>query len=139
MNSKLILKFPAAETSRPLTYDLIKKFDLELNILKANVNNNMEGTILFEVKGESVKIAEAIEYVTGLGVHADLITSTLDVDAEKCVSCGLCTSVCKIRALTLDKTTWALNFDSSRCISCNRCIPICPARAISSRTAELDV
>lgn len=139
MNTKLLIKFPAAETSRPLTYDLIRIYDLRLNILRANVNTNMEGSILFEVDGDSGRIAEAIEYVTGLGLTADLITSTLDIDKDKCVSCGLCTSVCKVRALHLDKKQWTLEFDSSRCISCNRCIPICPARAISTSTAELYV
>lgn len=139
MNSKLLLKFPANETGRPLTNDLIKKFDLELNILRANISINMEGTILFDVKGSSTSIAEAMDYVAQFGVKADLLTATLDIDRDKCVECGLCTSVCKIRALSLDKKDWSLVFDASRCIGCSRCIPICPTRALSSRTGDLDV
>ncbi|BEP29635.1 NIL domain-containing protein [Helicovermis profundi] len=132
MKTKLHLKFPAELTGSPITYDLIKKFDLKLNILKAEIDYNLVGNILFEIDGKSSNIASAIEYLENRNIESDLIPTTILIDKEKCNECGLCTSVCKIKALSISPPNWNLEFNSNKCVGCNHCIEVCPTRAISN-------
>lgn len=132
MRTKMILKFPKAITNQPITYDLIKEYDLRINILKADINYKLEGYLVFDVDGGSKDIAKALQYLENLGVEADLITNTIAIDHERCVSCGICTGSCAVRALSLDRTSWDLKYTELKCVGCNRCISVCPSRAISN-------
>ena len=132
MRTKMILKFPNTITNKPITYDLVKKFDLKINILKADINYKLEGYLVFDIDGNSKDIALALEYLEEIGVSADLITNTIEIDREKCVDCGICVSVCGIRALTMNKETWILNYEEEKCVGCNRCISACPTRTITN-------
>lgn len=51
---------------------------------------------------------------------------SLELDKEKCVSCGSCERVCPM-AVEVTK-----NINSAECIRCGRCRTVCPAGAISS-------
>jgi MinD superfamily P-loop ATPase len=126
----MILKFPKAITNEPITYELIKRYDLRINIQKADINYKLEGHLVLDVDGNSKNIAKALEYLENIGVDADLITSTIEIDPNKCVECGLCTSACAVRALTIDKTDWSLKYTELKCVGCNLCISTCPTRAI---------
>jgi MinD superfamily P-loop ATPase len=128
----MILKFPKNITNKPITYDLVKEFDLRINILKADINFKLEGYLVFDVDGSSKDIAKALTYLEDLGVHADLITNTILIDKDKCVECGLCTGSCAVRALSMDRETWSLQYIEQKCVGCNRCIAACPTRAITN-------
>lgn len=132
MRTKMILKFPKSITNKPITYDLVKKFDLRINILKADINFKLEGYLVFDVDGNSKDIAEALAYLEALGVNADLITNTISIDKTLCVDCGICTGSCAVRALMLDKETWELKYIEQKCVGCNRCLSACPTRAIQN-------
>lgn len=132
MRTKMIMKFPRDLTNRCITYDLIKKFDLGLNILKAEINVKFEGYVVVDVQGHSKDLARGLAYLEHQGVVADLITNTIDIDHRLCVACGVCTGTCAVRALTLDRKTWALTYFEHRCVGCNRCVGVCPTRAIEN-------
>lgn len=132
MRTKMILRFPNHLTNNPITYDLIKKFDLRLNILKADVNYKLEGYLVFDIDGGSSQIAGALEYLESVGVDADLITNTIEINKDACVNCGLCTSACSVRALHMNRQDWSLEFTEERCVGCNRCIDVCPTRSITN-------
>lgn len=132
MRTKMILKFPKEVTNTPITYDLIKDYDLRINILKADINHKLEGYLVFDIDGHSKNIAEAITYLESIDVEADLITNTIDINKDKCVQCGLCTGTCSVRALNLNKESWALEYIEERCVGCNRCVDVCPTRSITN-------
>lgn len=51
----------------------------------------------------------------------------IEIDKEKCISCGACERVCKMQVrLTEDK-------DVSECIRCGACKSVCPKNAIHSK------
>ena len=55
---------------------------------------------------------------------------TLDLEAEKCVGCGLCTLVCPHAVLSLNNgTAWIQNRDA--CMECGACSMNCPTEAVS--------
>lgn len=132
MRIKMILKFPKKVTNTPITYDLIKKFDLRINILKADINYKLEGYLVFDIDGNSKKVAEALQYLEDVGVEADLITNTIDINKDTCVECGICTSACSVRALSMNRDDWTLQFTEEKCVGCNRCIDACPTRSITN-------
>ncbi len=133
MRSKLLINFPAQRAQEPVIYTLIKDFDLQVNILKANIDTNLAGHLLAEVNGDSSAIALALEHITGKGIEADFVHSTIQIDQDTCVSCGLCTSTCGTDALQLGHNTgWELSFTDTKCVGCNICLRTCPLRAISN-------
>lgn len=56
--------------------------------------------------------------------------ATLQLDRDACVGCGVCTTVCPHRILTLrDKKAEIIDFDG--CMECGACAMNCPTDAIS--------
>ena len=131
MQTKILMRFGPDTVNHPAVYDLIKKYDLHLNILKASINYNMKGELLMDVDGESDRIAEAMKFLESLGIQADFVLKSIRIDEDKCVHCGICTSVCSSRALYLNDTA-RLCFEQNRCVGCNLCIRACPSRAVSA-------
>ncbi len=72
-----------------------------MNILKASIDINLQGHMLAEVEGQSDKIGQALEYLERVGIEADFVKSTIQRIEEKCVDCGLCTTVCGSKASEL--------------------------------------
>lgn len=131
MKTKILLKFGPETVNHPAVYELIKKYDLHLNILKASINYNMKGELLMDVEGESDRIADAMKWLETIGIQADFVLKSIRVDEATCVDCGICTSVCSSRALYLGEDD-RLHFEQNRCVGCNLCIRACPSRAISA-------
>jgi L-aspartate semialdehyde sulfurtransferase ferredoxin len=127
---KLVLSFPEKIVTKPITYKLVKEFDLEFNILRAEITPNMEGKMLIELKGDKTRIDEATEYLTRTGVTVQEAAKDIIVDKNLCVNCGVCTSICITQALTLDSKTHELKFDKEKCILCELCLDCCPVSAI---------
>jgi ferredoxin len=136
MKTKLFMQFPTKLTDTPVTYELIKRFDLKVNILKANIDFNMVGTMLYDLEGSAKAIAESVSYLKNLGLDAKLVSTVITIDENRCTDCGLCTSVCGIKALTIGNPDWKLSYDTDKCVGCNHCIPVCPSRAITGLVPE---
>ena len=130
MITKLQITFPANLTNTPLTYRLIKEFDLMVNILKADIDFNNVGHILYEIKGDRKIIESIVDELEDIGLICHLIRSTIEISNEKCTNCGVCTSICLNEALVIGEPDWELNFNPDLCIGCNHCISICPSQAI---------
>ena len=127
---KLVLSFPENIVSKPITYKLVKEFNLEFNILRAEITPNMEGKMLIELKGDKAQIDQAIEYLTDTGVSVQEAAKDIIIDKNQCVDCGICTSLCITQALTLDHKSFKLKFNKDECILCELCLDCCPVSAI---------
>ncbi len=137
MKSKLLITFPNSTGDKPIVFNLIKHYNLELNIIKASFDFNFQGTLFVEVNGSSEDIAKALEYVESEGVGAEFINSTISVSEELCVECGVCTSACQSQALVLNDEA-SLLFNNNKCVGCNLCIKVCPSRAITNGVVAHD-
>ena len=65
---KVHLTYPPHLVDQPLIYELIKKFDVAVNILEANVTLQ-EGWLLVAVRGEEQVVKEGLEWMSAQGIE----------------------------------------------------------------------
>ena len=128
---RLDLTFPPRQSLKPVIYHLVKDYELVPNILRAQIQPGQQGRMLLEVTGRKEDFSAGIEFLEGQGLTVKEAASDICLDDERCVSCGLCTAVCKPEALTMAGDS--LSFDKDKCVYCEACVIACPRRAISLR------
>jgi len=58
-----VLTFPPEATGEPITYNLIRKFDIMVNIVKADVSPGQVGHLVMEMSAPSKVLKDGIEYM----------------------------------------------------------------------------
>ena len=131
MNTRIyVLKFPKEVIDQPIISNLVKKYDLEFNILKATILLQQEGVMVLEFLGHKANIKKGIAYLNEMGVSVKSMAGNIRRDDEKCYQCGACTGVCPTGALSLHRPDMAVLFDEEKCTACGLCVSVCPARAM---------
>lgn len=126
-----ILRFPKDTSDQPFVYQLVKEYDIEFNILKADILLQREGVMILELKGNSKSSVKAgLDFLRGLGVEVERLAARIRRDDEKCYQCGGCTGVCPVGALFIKRPNMSVEFDAEKCTGCGLCVPICPVRAM---------
>ncbi len=123
---KVSLYYPASEVTKPITYHLIKDFDLQINILHADISLNKEGKLVIDIIGDDGNIEAGLKYIEDQGIKYKLFTKSLIWQENECVHCGACTAVCPSGALGMDRQSWNLTFDKEKCMVCELCVKACP-------------
>ncbi|MBM3709708.1 MAG: hypothetical protein FJW61_04735 [Actinobacteria bacterium] len=130
ISKRIVLTFPEKIVTKPITYKLVKEYDLQFNILRAEITADIEGKALIEIKGSKEKVEAGLKYLEKEGVTIQDASKDIIIDKEKCISCGVCPSLCITSALFLDKNSYELIFDKDKCILCGFCENSCPVNAI---------
>lgn len=131
MNTRIyILKFPKEVIDQPIISNLVKKYDLEFNILKATILLQQEGVMVLEFIGHKANVKKGIAYLNEMGVSVKSMAGNIRRDDEKCYQCGACTGVCPTGALSLHRPDMTVLFDEEKCTACGLCVSVCPARAM---------
>lgn len=130
MKKRITLRFQRNAIDKPIVYRLAKDFDLVYTILRANVSPRAESMMVLEVEGPEGEFEKGIAYLKDLGVAIEPIDQDISKDEERCVHCGLCTSVCAPQALDIDRETMRVRFDYEKCVACELCVKVCPVRAM---------
>lgn len=136
MIKKVVLSFPVDATDRSLTYDLVKLYDIKINILKAEIQAGKSGNLLVELEAEADKLEEGIQYLIRNGVSVSPVSSKVSYDETRCIHCGNCASACFSHALTIGAPDWKLNFNPEKCIACKLCLKSCPLKLFRIEFAE---
>ena len=68
--SRLWLMFPSRLITRPVIYELGKKFELITNVRQASVTPEV-GIVSLEIEGERKDIKRAIEWLEELGIKVE--------------------------------------------------------------------
>ena len=131
MYSKMVsLRFPEKIVNEPVVVNLVKKFDLTFNILKATIYPRKEGFMVLELSGHRKSYQRGIRYLKSLGIKVDSIGQDIRRDEEHCFQCGACTAVCPTGALHIVRPSMEVLFDKDKCSACELCVAACPARAM---------
>jgi ferredoxin len=131
MYSKILtLRFSKQIVDEPIVVNLVKKFDLTFNILKATIYPRREGLMVLELSGHRKNFQRGVRYLKTLGVKVESIGQDIKRDDVKCFQCGACTAVCPTGALSIQRPDMKVVFDKEKCSGCEWCVPACPVRAM---------
>ena len=122
----MVLRFPAENINEPITYILIKEYDVRINILNADITHGKEGNLLIEMSGETVRMDEALAFLKDKQVEVSPVVKTILFNEDGCIHCGACASVCFPEALIMRDSSRKLKFSPDRCVACELCIKACP-------------
>jgi ferredoxin len=126
---RILIRFNEEQVDEPIASQIIIEYKVPMAILSAHINSK-GGEILAEVPDEvEDKIVDAFRK-RGVTVT---VPRLIDVDSEKCFSCGTCVALCPVEAISLAED-YAVQFDKEKCLgsTCGICVDACPARAIKS-------
>lgn len=126
VKKRLVLRFPAESINEPITYVLIREYDVKINILNADITHGKEGNLLIEMSGEAWRVDDAIAYLESKKVSTSPVVKTILFNEAACIHCGACVSVCFPGALTMKDSSRKLKFSPDRCVACELCIKACP-------------
>ncbi|MBQ0085821.1 MAG: 4Fe-4S binding protein [Prevotella sp.] len=136
MTRKYIITFKPEDTDKSITYDLIKKFDIRISILKADIDVGKTGQLVIEFNDEQEKIKRAVSYIRERGIEIAPVGDKIRFDSSLCISCGACTSSCLSGALSISQPDWHLQFDPDKCIVCKLCLKACPLQLFHIEYSE---
>lgn len=127
---RVVLHFPTQLLDEAIISETVKTYDLDFNILRAEITPDREGLMVIGFTGEDKKVDAALKNLKKRGVIVEPIAKGVLRNADKCTECGACVTVCPAKALVIDLETRCVSFDADKCIACELCVPVCPPRAM---------
>jgi len=127
--ARILIRFNEEQVSEPIASQIIIEYKVPMAILSAHINSK-GGEILAEVPDAILeKVVNAFRQ-RGVSVT---VPKLIEVDSDKCFSCGSCIALCPVEAISLAKDC-SVEFDKEKCLgsTCSVCVDACPARAIKS-------
>jgi len=125
---KLKLIYTHENADAPILSRIVLKTGIPINIIEAKVTPRA-GEMVIDVLGSGEDLKEAVRLFQEAGVVVREITSTIEIDLARCVSCGACVSPCPVHAMR-QKPNWEIEFDDKKCVGCGICVDACPIRVI---------
>jgi ferredoxin len=127
----VILTFPPEVAQKALVCQLVKKFDLLFNILRAEISDQKQGSMVMEISAASRSgFNKGIQFLKQQGVKVSTPEHQIFKDEQICTHCGACTAVCPTQALHISRPSMEVLFDNEKCSVCELCIVTCPTRAM---------
>jgi len=129
-SKKVVIRYVAENVDQPIICQLVKKYDLEFNILKAQILPRREGVIVVELTGSKENFDQGIRFLKEKGLKVEPVSKNVSQNVDKCVHCGACTAFCPTDALSMEEESMKVVFDPERCNGCEFCVLACPSRAM---------
>lgn len=129
---KVVLSFPPEKVEDPITYHLIKDYNLMVNILRATIDPGKQGLMVVELSGANSQISHGINYLESVGVGVEPLTQEIQHLEERCFSCTACVPICPSSALDVDRESWVVSFNPDKCVVCLSCVDVCVYKAVES-------
>jgi Na+-translocating ferredoxin:NAD+ oxidoreductase RNF subunit RnfB len=127
--ARILIRFDENQVSEPIASQIIIEYKVPMAILSAHINSK-GGEILAEVP--DVILEKVVNAFRQRGVSVT-VPKLIEVDSDKCFSCGTCIALCPVEAISLAKDC-SVEFDKQKCLgsTCSVCVDACPTRAIKS-------
>ena len=127
---RIVLSFPPDTVEEPITYHLIKDYDLKVNILRASIDPGKQGRMVVELSGEEGQLSRGFSYMESLGVKMEPLDREIQHQEARCTSCTACVPICPTGALDVDRKSWLVSYDAEKCVVCYSCVDVCIYNAI---------
>ncbi len=126
---RILLRLNENLVSEPVVSNVILENKVQLAILAAHINSK-GGEIVLEVPDEQMDKVVSAFREKGATVT---VPKLIEVDQDKCFSCGSCVALCPVEAIKVDEDL-SIMFNREKCVgsACSICVDACPARAIKS-------
>ena len=128
-SKRVELKFPQKLIEKPIICELVKKFGIDFNIQKAEIND-YTGWVILDLTGTKDDYTKAIDYLKEIGINIKPLSKVIKRNDVKCTHCGACVMICPTKAFIVEQDTRKILFNANNCIACEHCIKICPPRAM---------
>ncbi len=125
-----VLHFNQNNYDKPIVYQLIKSYDLVVNILRAVILPRKESYLVLEIDGDEILMEQGLTYLKESGVEVESIRKSVKRNEEICTSCGACTAICPTGALYIERPSMKVLFAPEKCSGCGLCVNACPPRAM---------
>lgn len=130
MKKRYALRFSPTLVEQPLVSKLVRTYDVDINILNADVASGRGGKLVVELSGSEEALKKSVLWLNQTGVIVSEMVKELNFQQEGCINCGACTAVCSPKALSMDRD-WELVYDADLCVLCSLCIQACPMQLFS--------
>jgi NAD-dependent dihydropyrimidine dehydrogenase PreA subunit len=124
---KFLLQFTRKGGQEPVIARTVKETGVLINVERAHIDS-MAGEVLIDVPDEDAALVAG--KLEGAGVHVKVLDESVVRDADECVDCGACISVCPQDVFSFDEE-WRLVLQAGRCVLCGKCVEACPHHALS--------
>ena len=125
-SKRLVLNFPPHLIDQPVTFELVRKYNLKINILRARITPREQGRLVIEVTGSKKDLEAGLKFLEEMNVQVDSLAQDVRYHEERCIECSACTSVCPTGALSVARPEMRVSFNREKCIACELCVPVCP-------------
>ena len=130
VSKRIVLHFPRRLVERSIVSHLVKDYNLDFNILKAQFTPDEEGLMVLELTGKQKDYDEGIKYLTRTGVRIQSLSQNVLRNEERCTHCGACVTICPSGVFELEPATRKITFTGEKCLACGLCLKACPPRAM---------
>jgi ferredoxin len=117
--------------SQPITYHLVKDYDLMFNIMRGVITPDEEGRLVISLSGNKKSLEDGIEYLKKQGINVESLAQDIKWHENKCTHCTACIPACPTEAMSVNRDTMEVSFNKEKCIACELCISICPFKALA--------
>ena len=130
-SKNIILHYPRKLIEQPVISNLIKNYDLTVNISRARIGQDEEGKMVIEISGVAENLKAGLQYLKEIGVTFKLISKIIKRVDKRCTHCSACTVVCPSGALLIEnRISMEVQFVEDKCTGCGLCIQACPYKAM---------
>lgn len=130
IKKRVVLTFPPNLIDQPISYNLIKNYDLMVNVLRGNITPREQGKLVVEMSGKKKNLDAGMAYLSGLGIEIQPLAQDIKWHEKKCIHCTFCVPICPSGALILNQEEMLVSFIKDKCIACELCIKVCPYKAV---------
>ena len=130
ISQRIVIKYPPRLIDKPVLCRLTRDFNLDFNILRAQVSPETGGLMVLEVSGEPASYEAALQRLEAEGISTQMLSRDVVWDEGRCTQCGGCVSQCPSGALSAAPGSHLVSFDTNKCVACEYCILICPVQAL---------
>ena len=128
---RIVLTFPPEVTGQPIAYNLVKQFDIKINIIKGKISPEEEGTLIVDLEAEEDTLRQGLAYLEKMGIIVKPLGKEISWHEDRCTHCTACVPICPTISFKLDRSSMRVSFDSAKCVVCELCLKVCPFSAIS--------